>query len=385
MSVTATGDPNQYSNQTIPQQASQTPTQTKNPYSASGFQGIVGRAPTQAEDDFYSKVPTWETDIRNAAGGGKPTTPGQYGEGYQQPQGAPTSPVSATGGIPPPPPAPPPVAAPVQAPQAAPQATGAVPDARTAAPVAAAPTYTPQQIAQFQAPNQSAMNGQQSQLMSAILSRPETMDATAVAQQKEMQKEQALLLGKQDNAQYAQGAVAHGTLGSGRTDAFRANSANNVNNAILSGNRATDQAALATNRQDQLNALGASSALQQDQLGRATSAYGTGLQGQLANASEQQAGYKSQADANNAAYQRALATAQNAQSIYGQDLGAEFGRNAGNLDLAKFLESQQQFTRNLNQNANQFNSGLGYQYNALDQSGNLAQQQNILNAIYGKG
>lgn len=378
-------DPNQFSNQNLQVSNSATnnvtPTQPKNNYSNGGFKGIVGRDATQAENDFYGQAPDWEAQLRKNTPQADQDAAAKAG----QPQGAPTSPTSATGGIPPPPPAPPPVAAPAQAPQAAPQATGAVPDARTAAPVAAAPTYTPQQISQFQAPDQSAMNGQQSQLMSAILARPETMDATAVAQQKEMQKEQALLLGKQDNAQYAQGAVARGTLGSGRTDAFRGNSAANVNNAILSGNRATDQAALATNRQDQLNALGASSALQQDQLGRATSAYGTGLQGQLANASEQQMGYKSRADANNAAYQRAMGMAQNAQSVYGQDLGAEFGRNANNLDLAKFLESQQQFTRNLNQNASQFNSGLGYQYNALDQSGNLAQQQNILNAIYGKG
>lgn len=46
------------------------------------FAAIVGRPPTQAETAFYMNVPTWEIDVRNAAGRGAPTTPGQYGAGY---------------------------------------------------------------------------------------------------------------------------------------------------------------------------------------------------------------------------------------------------------------------------------------------------------------
>lgn len=312
---------------------------------------------------------------------------------------APTTPVTATGGIPPP-----------AAPAAAPVGPKAVAGNRNIADVAAMPTYqaqsftnslTPTDISQYAAPDQSHVNGQQNTLLDAIMAHPETMDANTIAQLKEQQKEQALLLGQQDMGQYSQNAVARGTLNSGQTQGYRANSANNINNAILSGNRATDLAAIAQNRQDQLNALGASTGVAQDQLGRSTQAYGTGLQGQMAqdssklshaqfglgvdqaNAQQKQLEFQSQADSNNSAFARALAAAQNQQGIYGQDLQAQFGNSASTLDLQKFLESQRQFNQSLDNNQSQFGQTLGFNYNQLDQNGNLQQQQNLLSAIRG--
>lgn len=306
----------------------------------------------EAKNNAVKKAST-VTPTQPAADGSQPAA--QAGNAQQ----APTSPVSATGGIPPP----------VQAPQAQPSAVGSQNDARTPGATAAAPTYNPYQVSQFNAPNQSHVNGQQNTLLDAIMAHPETMDANTIAQMKEQQKEQALLLGQQQNAQYAQGAVARGTLNGGRTDAFRGNTNATMGNAVLSGNRAVDLAAVAQNRQDQLNALQASSGIAQDQLGRATSSYGTGLQGQMAQAGENQAGFKSQQDANTAAFARSLALAQNAQNIYGQDLSAEFGRNANNLDVQKFLAQQ-----------NQFGQNLGFNYDQLGQNGNLG----LLNAIMPK-
>lgn len=313
--------------------------------------------------------------------------------------GAPTTPVTASGQIPPPAPPTPP-------------AVGSQNDARTANTTAPMPTYQaatfqntlgPQaQISQFHGPDQSNANAQQTALMNAIMANPQTMDANTVAQMKEAQKEQALLLGQQNMGAYTQAAIGRGTLGSGQTDAFRMGNNTNVNNAVLSGNRSTDLAAIAANRQDQLNALSASSGLAQDQLGRATSAYGTGLQGQLAqdssnlshanfglgvdqaNANQQQLAYQSQAAANNAAAGRAQQGASNAQSIYGQDVSARLGQQTQALDLQKFLEQQQEFQQSLANNKNQFGQNLGLSYDQLGQNGNLTQQQMLLNAIAGR-
>lgn len=366
------------------------------------------------------------------------------------PSTPPTSPVTATGGIPPPtPPTPQAATPPPAAPVASPQAIEARPDARTPDQhTPALPTYNPFQftasvgatpgqvtynpaatlanpnISQFAAPDQSAGNTAQNNVLNAVMANPEVMNPERVAQLKEQQKEQALLLGQQNNAQYAQSAVGRGTLNSGQTDAFRSTTNNNVNNAILSGNRNVDLSTAQTNRQNQLDALTASSGVAQDQLGRATGSYTTGLQGQLAkansdlstagfNANQQFQGYQSQAAANDAQFQRALtlgqfdlnkqqaqagqnvtgfqsqansntdafsralALAQNAQGVYGQDLSAQFGNQAQNLDLQKFLESNSQFTRSLNQNNNQFNSNLGFNYNQLDQNG----QSQLMNLI----
>ncbi len=303
-------------------------------------------------------------------------------QGWGQNTGAPSTAVTATGGIPP--------AQPAGVPSQASNNRGATATAD-------APTYSAQHfnnnltdtnIGQFNAPDQSAMNAQQTALMTAILNHPETMDPNTVAQMKEQQKEQALLLGSQNASQYATGAVGRGTLNSGAADAFRSNNNSNVNNAILSGNRATDLAAINQNRQDQLNALTASSGLQQDQLGRATNSYNTALGGQTAldtsklnhaqfgfgvdnaNANQQQLQYQSQKAANDAAFQRALQLSQNNQAIYGQDVATKLGLDSSNLDYQKYLTQKQQF-----------GDQLGFNYNQLDQNGNLQQQSNLLNAI----
>lgn len=375
------------------------------------FQDATGRKATQQE------VSQWGTNvdgnymntIKGAIAGSdeakayqtSKNTPAVTPTAPSTPAGstAPTSPVSATGGIPPPAapaaPAAPAVGPPAAVTPAAPQAVGAQPDARTPAGVAASPTYTPGSFANtLQAStinplDQTKSDAQQSSLMAAIMAHPETMDANTVAQMKEQQKEQALLLGQQNNAAYAQGAVGRGTLGGGRTDAFRQQGDQNINNAILTGNRATDLAAIATNRQDQLNALSASSSLAQDQSGRTLQGqlakdnsnlshaqYGTSID--QANAAQKYLGYQSQNTANDNAYSRAMGLATNAQNVYGQDLAAQFGNQSQNLDLQKFLESQSQYNQNLAAQKDQFGQTIKFNYNQLDQNGNLMQNNQLL-------
>lgn len=342
----------------------------------------------------------------------------------------PQSPVSGTGKIPEAPPA---------APQAPPSLTPQVPQAvsgnrnidmskvtdmptyqaaqfqNTLANAAPAPdAYGGSQISQFQAPDQSAMNAQQSNLLNSVMSNPETMGVQQVAQMKEQQKEQALLMAQQNKGQYAQSAVARGVLGSGQADAFRGMTDNNATNQVLTGNRDIDMYAARTNRADQLAALQASSAIGQDQLGRATQGYGATLSGQTAKAADTQAAsqsamqrwlagdtsalshaqfghgvdvdnatqqyqqYQSKAEASKDMYARALSAAQNSQANYGQDLQAELGRGAGNLArdqfgqqnyqfdaqqqqwLKAFLENQRQFNTNNTLNYDQLNSNNAF-------------------------
>jgi hypothetical protein len=197
--------------------------------------------------------------------------------------------------------------------------------------------------------------------------------------------------------------VARGTLGAGQGDAMKAQLANDTISKILDQNRALDISAAQTNRGDQLNALNASEALAQGQLGRAQGSYNTTLGGQTAQAgvnqaaagsalsrsiageSNQQAAAasrlgmanfdESQQQANAAeqykAYQSQVAQAQDAVNR----VLAQFGINQGvannaqqnyGTDIASQLAAAQ-----LGENQRQFNSTLGFNYNQLDQNGQL--------------
>jgi hypothetical protein len=252
--------------------------------------------------------------------------------------------------------------------------------------------YKADTLSQFAAPDQSGVNGQQNALLSAIFANPDTMNPQVVAQLKEKQKEEALLMAQQAGQQLSSGAAARNMVGSGATSAGLRNIDMDTINRILSGNRGVDITAAQTNRGDELNALNAGEQVAQGQLGRATQGYGTQLAGQTA-----QAGLNKDAVAS--ALQRAIAGEQSNQfgSQFGLSVGkanadenyranqdavqrlmAQFGINTGvaqnaqqnyalDLDTQKFLENQRQF-----------NNTLGFNYNNLDQNGQLALVQAIL-------
>lgn len=176
-------------------------------------------------------------------------------------------------------------------------------------------------VPQYQAPDQSAAQGQISALLQAILANPQTMNDNVVSQMKEAQKQQALLMGQQNQSLLDRSAVSRGTLGSGAQRAMQGDNLQQVLGQILDSNRNIDIQQVTQNRQDQLNALTAAEQVLNGQLGRANQNYGTSLQQWLA-------------------------------------------ENNGTMDWARFFE-----------NSRQFNNTLGFNYNSLDQQGQLSMLQ----------
>lgn len=237
-------------------------------------------------------------------------------------------------------------------------------------------TYDPYQVGQFNGPNQQSLNSQQNNLVNSILQNPETLNPNVLSQMKMAQKDEALRMQQQLQQQFDQNNTARGTLGGGYAQAQQGQLANNAVNSILTGNRNLDVQAAQTNRADQLAALQASEAIGQGQMGRSTQGYGAQLAGQQAQAGQNLQGFQSRVASQQDAVQRALAqfginqsVASNRQQNYSQDLGAEMGleqlkqnsagiNNAGQFNLANFLEGQRQF-----------NGNLGFNWAQLDQQG----------------
>jgi hypothetical protein len=268
-------------------------------------------------------------------------------------------------------------------------------------------SYGGTQFSQFAAPQQQQATSQQNNLLSAILTNPQTMNPAAVAAMQEAGKEQAVLLGQQAQQGLAANAAMRGVSGGGWAAGQQRAIDSDVGNQILSGNRAVSLEALARNRQDELNALGAADSVMSGQMGRATEGYRTGLLGQqtqaeddrgVANDAIQRAilghtasldsarlgltAEQSQADEYNRGYtndmQRALAQFGINSDVFGSNLDAakfdemkrEFEKTYG-MDFAKFLESQRQF-----------NADTGYRYASLNQQGNR-DQYNLVQSILG--
>lgn len=358
------------------------------------FKGATGRAATQQEVSQWGTNidPTYLAKIRDSIyntdeakayskaqtappPAAPPATPPAAPAAGQSAPAATGSPVTANGQIPPPT-APTPAVngqTPNQTRYVTPVDLATVPNYN---PATFKSNYTPTQLSQFATPNQGDNNASQSALMQAILANPGTMNANVVAQMKEAQKQQALSMRDQAQSGMDQSNVAAGRLGSGQATANTMGNQQNAINAILTGNRNTDIQAASTNRADTLNALTASSGLAQDQLQRAISGYQTTLggqqaadqQGQFASTQDlgvQQANAQQKYLAEQDQLQRLLSqfgintgVAQNAQQNYGADLAAQLQQFTQNLDTKKFGENQRQF-----------NDTLGYNYNALDQSG----------------
>jgi hypothetical protein len=323
------------------------------------------------------------------AQGQQQQTQQQTDGGQQSPPPATGSPVSGDGKIP----APNNAGAVQQAQSAvqnytAPTAAPAPPAARNLAPMTLdqtrLPTYDPAHISQFNAPNQGAQNGQQNALLSAILTNPQTMNPSVLAQMKEQQKQDALLMQHQNQQQLDQGFTARGTLGGGAAQAAYGANNNDTINRILSGNRDLDIKAATQNRQDELNALTASDSTLAGQMARASQGYTTGLAGQQAQADQGYKGFESQVASQQDAVQRALAqfginqsVASNAQQNYGQDLGSFFNLEDLKRGATQTNNSSMMAYLNYLENQRQFNGQLGYNYNQLDQNG----QTTLLNYL----
>lgn len=204
----------------------------------------------------------------------------------------------------------------------------------------------PAQAPQLQLP-QGDFSGGQNALMSAILANPETMNPNVVAQMKEAQKEQALLMQHQGQQQYDSSAAARGVLGGGAAQGQAANLQNQTFGNILTGNRNVDIAALGQNRQDQLNALTASQGLAGSQLANALQTHAAQLGDTQFNAGQQQQDYQNRINQALSQFGINQGVAGNAQQNYAGDLA---GWQAG-------------------EGRRQFNNTLGFNYNQLNQNG----------------
>lgn len=244
-------------------------------------------------------------------------------------------------------------------------ATGQIPPAQAATPAPAAPAARNLQgmdlssVPAYKPTNFSDPSGtrnSQSALLSSILQNPQTMNASTVDQLKEQQKEQALQIAQQNQAQLDNAGIARGTLG-GNLAAQRAN-LDAMMSAILTGNRDVDIKAAAQNRADELAALNAAHAQDASFLGL-----------DQATANDQRYALQDALDRQLKQFGINQSVAQQAGNNYAQDISTWLAQNNLGLDYLKFGENQRQF-----------NNTLGFNYNQLDANTQAA----ILAAILGR-
>jgi hypothetical protein len=242
------------------------------------------------------------------------------------------------------------------------------------------PAYMAAQISQYQAPGQAqGLNDSMSGLMAKMIANPETMSDQNVAQLKEQQKEQALSMQQQMQAQGGQQAASQGMYGSGQQLANDQRSRDTTLNSLLSGYRGIDLQKMGQDRTDQLNVMNAGQGFTNALTNQAQGNYGATLQGQQAQANQNFQSQQSQADAvkYNLARQQAQAginqassaSQQNArqfglqaqQAQAGQNqFGANFGQQnwqtlmANQLAQAQMATQNGQFNANLQNNQYQF-------------------------------
>lgn len=113
-------------------------------------------------------------------------------------------------------------------------------------------------ITQATAYNGGATQDATKALLDRILANPDTMDAAAVSQQKEASKETAAKILEAQQQANGGSAAARGVYGGGGQGAANQQSEFDFGQGLIGGYRDIDQKALATNRGDELNALGAS-------------------------------------------------------------------------------------------------------------------------------
>jgi hypothetical protein len=158
------------------------------------------------------------------------------------------------------------------------------------------PAYMAAQMAQYQQPGQAqGLNDSMSGLMAQLMANPNSMSDQGVAQLKEQQKEQALSMQQQLQAQGGQQAASLGTYGSGQQLANDQRFREGTMNSVLSGNRAIDLQKMMQDRTDQLGVLNAGQGLTNSLTNQAQGNYGATLQGQGAQANQNLQQQQSQA------------------------------------------------------------------------------------------
>lgn len=284
------------------------------------------------------------------------------------------------------------------------------------------PEFQSTQFTQFQAPDQSGTTNKMQSLLDQILLSPDTLGEQQVNQMKSRAKETALAQAEQLRAAAGQNLASRGFGGGGMEVAANRAVDNQLLNDLITANREIDLEAVATNRQDRLNALAAGDSFLNSQLQRATQGYASTLAGQEAQAQDRRAGsdfglrrWQAGEEAARAANDSEFRNAQfqfdqmsdDRKQRLAEFLGVEAAtldrnkfaemqsqfKTATGLDLLKFLEStrqfnqtfgenQRQFNASLGENSRQFNANQGFNYAQLQQQG----QQNLMNwlaAAYG--
>lgn len=214
--------------------------------------------------------------------------------------------------------------------------------------------------------NTNPYYAQQQQLMSRILSNPQTMGQQQQDQLNEQQKESALRMQKQFGTQAQQQAASRGFGGGGGTQqALQSQMAQDTMNQILSGRRDVALKAANQNRQDEMNALDASQRLSGQEweadMGRSALNLNQMNQNRQSNLQEWLGRHSADMDM----------------------LGFEQGRDQFNkgfgLDFLRYLAQKDQFGQTLGENQRQFNNVEGRQWAGL----NADQQNRMMQTIMG--
>lgn len=268
------------------------------------------------------------------------------------------------------------------------------------------PTYQAGNITQFNAPDQSGLNGQQSALIQQLMSNP-GWGADAVNQMKAGQKDSALAMQQQQQQQLQQAAAGRGMLNSGFELGNERRLGDATQQNILNAYRGIDVANAQNTFQNQLAAAQAAEQALTGQANRASQFYTTGLQGQQAQEALRQAQAQSGQNASQFALQQALANfgvqqaqaGENQQAFQNQfaapafqqqaflaqqglnQQGAQSGLAAYNSDINAWQQYQNNLNsqRQLDIQSQLGNAGIGVDQQRLQEQGREFNSNNQLN------
>lgn len=264
-------------------------------------------------------------------------------------------------------------------------------------------SYAGTEFTQYQAPQHDTQNQQQLDLITKLLSSPQTQSPEVIAKMKQASMEESMTMANQLRQANQQAAAGRGfNPAGGSVAASNRLTDENLVNAILGKNRDIEIGAASQNRQDELNALQASEGILSGQVGRGSEVYGNILKGQGLQAADDQqvsqdainraiaqfsgdmqgANFKlGQDQANRDDYWRGISTdLQRELGVGGLDLdrsrlnqqGDQFNQSYG-LDVLRFLEGQRQSDNN-----------LGFNYNTLNSQNNNNMMNYIMSVIGGR-
>jgi len=226
-------------------------------------------------------------------------------------------------------------------------------------------------MASYAAPQQAPQSDAQRALVARVLANPETLGADQTNAMKMASKESALGMADQLRGDSATQLASRGfDSGGGMAAAGRGQLDAALVDQLIRSNRDIDLTAAATNRADQLNALGVSDSLLNSEVGRATQNFQAALTGDMAadDASFRRDSYNTDQEYNQYRDNRQMVLQEwladagvhmDARRL--DQVDSQFEQTFG-LSLMQFLESQRQH-----------NNGMGFNYASLN-----ANSQNAL-------